>query len=100
MRRKIWLAILIFALISLLVGCRAEGQLSDKIPTPVKVKAVQNYTSNSHVRYSAGIIPHKQIELAFKVGGYVEILQQVRGVDGQLRDLQEGDVVTKGTVLA
>src|SRR6185503_13145167 len=39
-------------------------------------------------------------ELAFKVGGYVVALQQVRGVDGKMRDLQEGDRISIGAVLA
>ena len=38
--------------------------------------------------------------MAFKVGGYVDALQQVRGVDGKMRDMQEGDRITAGAVLA
>jgi multidrug efflux system membrane fusion protein len=40
------------------------------------------------------------VELAFKVGGYVDALEQVRGVDGRMRDLQEGDRISTGAVLA
>src|SRR6266850_2434637 len=45
-------------------------------------------------------IPRTQVELAFKVDGYVETLQKVRGVGGQLRDIQEGDAIVAGAVLA
>jgi multidrug efflux system membrane fusion protein len=38
--------------------------------------------------------------MAFKVGGYVDALQKVRGVDGRMRDIQEGDRITTGAVLA
>jgi multidrug efflux system membrane fusion protein len=40
------------------------------------------------------------VELAFKVDGYVDALQKVRGVDGNMRDLQEGDRIAAGAVLA
>ena len=57
-------------------------------------------TANSEARYSATIIPRTEVELAFKVGGYVDALRQVRGVDGKMRDIQEGDRINVGTVLA
>ena len=44
--------------------------------------------------------PFKQVDLAFKVGGYIQEILQVQGVDGQKRNAQEGDRVVKGTVLA
>src|SRR6267142_248055 len=67
---------------------------------PVKVATVEMHVPNSGARYSATIIPRTQVELAFKVDGYVETLQKVRGVDGQLRDIQEGDAIVAGAVLA
>jgi RND family efflux transporter MFP subunit len=51
-------------------------------------------------RYSASIRPDVQVDLAFKVSGYVDDLLQVRGADGRRRSVQEGDVVTRATVLA
>ena len=38
--------------------------------------------------------------MAFKVGGYVDALRKVRGVDGKMRDIQEGDLISVGAVLA
>jgi RND family efflux transporter MFP subunit len=56
--------------------------------------------ASTEARYSATIIPRTQVELAFKVGGYVDALRKVRGVDGKMRDIQEGDLINTGTVLA
>ena len=67
---------------------------------PVKVAAVELNAASSEARYSATIIPRTQVELAFKVGGYVDALRKVRGVDGKMRDIQEGDRISTGTVLA
>jgi RND family efflux transporter MFP subunit len=51
-------------------------------------------------RYSASISPYTQVALAFKVSGYVREILQMKGADGRMRDVQEGDTVAKGTVLA
>lgn len=83
-----------------LTGCREKTATAESAPVSVKVKAVEQNSVSNGVRYSAVIMPHSQVELAFKVGGYVEAIQQVRGVDGRMRDVQDGDIVAKGTVLA
>jgi RND family efflux transporter MFP subunit len=51
-------------------------------------------------KYSASITPNEQIDLAFKSGGYVGSIMQVRGADGRMRSLDLGDYVKAGTVLA
>jgi RND family efflux transporter MFP subunit len=66
----------------------------------VKVATVELNTANSEAKYSATIIPRTEVQLAFNVGGYVDALRPVRGVDGKLRDIQEGDLINVGTVLA
>jgi RND family efflux transporter MFP subunit len=98
MKKNAWIvtAIILWAITS--VGCTVQS--AEKVPTPVKIKAVEMASANSGARYSASITPRLQVELAFKVGGYVEALHKVKGVDGKLRDIQEGDVIAKGTVLA
>ncbi len=80
-------------------GCR-ERETPPPPPTPVKVTAVTAYTGVAAPRYSATIQPDRQVALAFKSSGYVQSLLQVPGVDGRLRDVQEGDRVRRGTVLA
>jgi RND family efflux transporter MFP subunit len=84
--------------LALVVACQSKQV--QKPPVPVKVATVELHAANSGARYSATIIPRTQVELAFKVDGYVEALQKVRGVDGNMRDLQEGDRVAAGAVLA
>ena len=83
--------------IALLGACKSKQ--TQKPAVPVKVAAVE-LNAASEARYSATIIPRTQVELAFKVGGYVDALRKVRGVDGKMRDIQEGDLISMGTVLA
>ena len=87
-------------LLTALLGACKSAQAEKALPVPVKVAAVEVNSARSEARYSATIIPRTEVELAFKVGGYVDALQQVRGVDGRLRDLQEGDPIRAGAVLA
>ena len=79
---------------------RSKPKPLEKLPVPVKVAAVELNTASSGARYSATIIPRTEVQLAFNVGGYVDALRKVRGVDGKLRDIQEGDLINVGTVLA
>jgi multidrug resistance efflux pump len=52
------------------------------------------------MRYAVELQPFKQVDLVFKVGGYIQEILQMPGVDGQKRHVQEGDRVTRGTILA
>src|SRR5258706_7696747 len=97
-RFKAW--VLCGTLLSLVLMLACQSKQVQKPIVPVKVATVELHVPNSGARYSATIIPRTQVELAFKVDGYVETLQKVRGVDGQLRDLQEGDAIVAGSVLA
>jgi RND family efflux transporter MFP subunit len=85
---------------TLLQGCTKTARTADKEPTPVKVEAVQSYSASSGARYSASIVPGSQVELSFSVGGYLDQILQVKGVDGRLRHVQQGDSVARGQVLA
>lgn len=91
--RQLLLIINIVALVALSIGCKTKGE--EKIVKPVKVTAVETHTGASVVHYSASIRPSSQVEMAFKVGGYVEAIKSVEG-----RSIQAGDVVLKGAVLA
>ena len=76
----------------------------DELPPPkgiaVKVAPVKRTSDQAGTRYSAQIVPNTRVDVAFKVGGYVESIAQVKGVDGNMRNLQEGDQVTEGMQLA
>lgn len=94
-------AVLFLGAVVAVAVLRPRSRKLERPPVPVKVAAVaMNPAGGGEQRYSASIIPRTQVELAFKVGGYVDALQQVRGVDGKTRDLQEGDRITTGAVLA
>ncbi len=67
---------------------------------PVKTQSVEFLSAQPRLRYSANIEPREEVSLAFKVSGYVAEVRQMRGADGRMRNLQEGDRVTRGTVLA
>jgi RND family efflux transporter MFP subunit len=93
-------ALLLVAMASLAMF-KPRSKAVEKPALPVKVAAVElNAGGGGEQRYSATIIPRTQVELAFKVGGYVDAIGQARGVDGHIRDLQEGDRITAGAVLA
>src|ERR1700736_5265363 len=85
-------------LMPLLTACQSKKV--DKPAVPVKVVAVELNSAGNGSRYSATIIPRIEVELAFKVAGYVDALQKVRGVEGRVRDVQEGDRISAGAVLA
>lgn len=76
----------------------------EKPLTPVRVTGAQNIqpggAEGAGTRYSATIRPATQLDLAFKTGGYLREVLQVRGADGRPRSVQESDWVAKGTVLA
>ncbi len=91
--KQLLLIINIVALIALTIGCKTKAE--EKTVKPVKVKSVETHTGTSVVRYSASIRPSSQVEIAFKVGGYVEAIKSVDG-----RHIQAGDIVMKGAVLA
>jgi RND family efflux transporter MFP subunit len=98
--RNFLAAALAWLLVAGLVGgCGRQGKVEPP-PTPVVVRAAEAYQGGGEVRYSANIQPYARVELAFKVGGYLVEILQVRGVDGKMRNVQEGDYVKRGAVLA
>ncbi|HKQ54068.1 MAG TPA: efflux RND transporter periplasmic adaptor subunit [Pyrinomonadaceae bacterium] len=99
MKVKAMLNVAALVSLSLLTACGA-GETKEKTEKPVKVKAVELRSSSTSVRYSASIRPNSQVEISFKVGGYVDAIAQISDASGQHRYVQAGDVVFKGTVLA
>ncbi|MBS1852250.1 MAG: efflux RND transporter periplasmic adaptor subunit [Acidobacteria bacterium] len=91
------------ALIAVFVVCQSacsRGASEPRQITPVRVTEVQTIATGGETRYSANIVPNAQVDLVFRSGGYVESIRQVRGADGRVRNLDIGDWVTKGMVLA
>jgi RND family efflux transporter MFP subunit len=85
--------------ILILAGCGKEGAPTPD-PVPVKTETVASQEVRPAWRYSGEIRPDKTVQLAFKEPGYVEALHQLKGGDGRVRDVQVGDAIPAGTVLA
>jgi RND family efflux transporter MFP subunit len=100
MRARGVVLIALMCLWGLSAGCRGNAAAAAPPLTPVAVSAIGTHTAGNRTPYSAGIVPYSQVDLAFKSGGYVESILQMRGADGRLRNIQEGDWVARGTVLA
>jgi len=83
----------------LLANCGKEKQLEPAIQT-VRAGVVEQIQPDVPQRYSASIEPFADVSLAFKSGGIVEEILQVRGADGRVRNVQAGDKVAKDTELA
>jgi RND family efflux transporter MFP subunit len=82
-----------------LIGCSKAK--SDAAPlVPVRTAEVQTIDTGVGNTYSANIQPYQQVELALKSSGYLVSIRQVRDADGHIRNIDQGDYVTKGTVLA
>ena len=85
--------------VALTSACATAPQ-PERVPTPVRTEKVKPASIERGVRYSAQIVPQEQVAVSFKTSGYVLDLLQVRDNGGHLRDLEEGDPVTAGAVLA
>jgi len=84
---------------ALLSGCRKETTNQPTL-VPVRTAAVQTIATDVGNTYSANIQPYQQVDLAFKSNGYLASIRQVTDADGHIRNVDQGDYVTKGTVLA
>jgi RND family efflux transporter MFP subunit len=80
-------------------ACHQKPQAA-KQAVPVRVEAAQQAGAAAGVRYSANVQPREQVSLAFKSPGYVREILKVPGADGRPRNVQQGDAVKRGTVLA
>jgi RND family efflux transporter MFP subunit len=85
--------------LALLSGCHRAPE-PPRIITPVRVVPAESAPAASAIRYSASLQPMTQVDVSFKVGGYVTKILQVRGPNGATHVLQQGDKVEKGEVLA
>jgi RND family efflux transporter MFP subunit len=84
----------------LAAGCHTAAPPADPPAQTVRVGTVEQIRPDTPERYSATILPVAQIDLAFKSGGLIEAIHQVRGADGRMRHVQAGDQVAAGTELA
>jgi RND family efflux transporter MFP subunit len=87
------------SLLASLVACKHVAA-PNKQPLPVHTAMVQSVAVGNSARYSASIVPYSQVDLAFQSSGYVDHVRQVKSASGGMRNIDQGDWVTKGTVLA
>src|SRR5580693_17607 len=101
-RWNVWAASLLtvsLASVAMTTGCRSAATAPRPL-TPVRIAEVQAIDAGTSNTYSANIQPYQQVDLAFKSNGYLSSIRQVRDADGHVRNIDQGDYVTKGTVLA
>ena len=97
MKRNGWIAALMLGAI---VACGHDGPPATP-PVPVTVAEIGRSPDGAgQTRYSGAIQADASVDVAFRLSGVVEEITQVRGADGRMRALQDGDVVRRGEVLA
>jgi len=94
MKRLLWP----YVVIVLITGCHKEAEYKKPL-VAVRVQSVAIPTETEGPKYSGNIVPATRVDMAFRLGGYVEELLMVSAEAG-LRPVQEGDMVRKGQVLA
>src|SRR5262249_51286704 len=83
------------------LGVACSRARAEKPPLrPVRVAAGRPGAAAPRLRHSARREPPRHGPPALRGGRPAHTPGQVRGADGRLRSLQQGDAVTRGTVLA
>lgn len=67
---------------------------------PVRVETVADAAAVEAIAYSASIAARTQVDVSFQASGTIQSLMQVTGADGQPRNIQQGDSVLEGDILA
>jgi RND family efflux transporter MFP subunit len=80
-------------------GAAADAD-SNARPKAVHVGTAEMSTSVAPTTYSAIVGPNAQVDLAFRVSGYVVELRQTKAADGRVRPLEVGTTVRSGAILA
>jgi RND family efflux transporter MFP subunit len=96
---RVSVGILSLTALSVLAGCATKKQAGPE-PVPVDAEIVATQQVQPSWSYSGEIRPDTEVQLAFKEPGYIAALYHVKGADGRTRDVQMGDEIPAGTVLA
>jgi len=109
-RRKLTRGLIAFVTVACLTATgrwllagMAESREPKPGPTPpmaVRVASLSEEVVAAGIRYTAVVKELHKVELSFRVAGTVERLHQVEGPGKQLRNVHEGDQLTRGTVIA
>jgi len=91
---------ILWAALVLMTGCASRERI-EQPPQGVRASLIQPQSSigGNTSRFSTVVMPDSQVPLGFRIPGYVVALKQVRGQDGRMRDIVEGDAVSRGMVL-
>lgn len=85
----------------LTVACASHDSSADALsPKAVRLVSVGSSPHAESTAYSAVIAPNAQVDLAFRVSGYVVDIHRTRGADGRTRALEPGAALARGLVLA
>lgn len=92
--------IAVLSLVLVISGCSSKKPITQP-PQGVQAQVIdgQSGAGDTGLRFSAIVQPDSEVPLAFRIPGYVISLKQVRGQDGRMRDVAEGDRVSRGAVL-
>ena len=99
---RLRLSILLLSLYALASasGCQRADSETAPPPIAVSVRVVGQADDPRSQIYSASLQPNREVAVAFQVKGYVKTIKQVPGVDGHTRNIQQGDPVKAGDLLA
>ena len=96
-------ATFVVALVPLVSGCARTGASANREGSQqkaVRTGVVEASSAVEPTTYSAIIAPNAQVDVAFRVSGYVVYLDQAPAVDGKMRPLEPGAPIKAGAVLA
>ena len=83
------------------IACSRSRAADDQAPAKaIRMGVVSLAREGEAAKYSAILTPNAQVDLAFRVSGYIVQLYQTKGADGRVRPLEPGAPVVRGTVLA
>jgi multidrug efflux system membrane fusion protein len=82
-----------------LASCSKQKQVEPVVQV-VRAGVAEEIRPGPEERYSVSIEPFEKVDLAFKSGGIVERILQVRGADGRMRNVQGGDRVAANAEVA
>jgi RND family efflux transporter MFP subunit len=96
---RLSLAVAATTLLAAATACKQQTT-AETTPLPVHTATVQSIDVGNGAKYSANIVPYAQVTLSFQSSGYIDSIRQVKNPSGGMRNIDQGDYVQKGTVLA
>src|SRR5262249_30229504 len=99
--RSAWRLHLVFMLVATaaIAGCRRSDAYRQPLPV-VRVQTVAEADRGGVLRFSGRVDAQMQVNLAFRVAGYVDSIASLTTADGARRLVQAGDPVRRGAILA